>query len=579
MPLAAPRSGCQRTDGRRSTYPDTLGGFARSESDAGVWHVLDPHASRFRPRSAPLQPETRYARAGDLRIAYQVVGDGPMDLMLVDQWFSNVVAQWRLPPLARFIERLATFSRVILLDKRGTGVSDPVPLGGFPTLEEWMDDIHTVLEAVGSERTALLSGAGASLLTILFAATHPDRTSALILVDGYPRISAAPGYVPGLPRIWRPKKRSGYALAGGKESCSISWLRRRRAILRCGGATRSTRVCQGVPGWPWPSRCSIKATSDTSCASVRVPTLILNHARSARVPPAIGAFLADQVPGARHVEIPGTANLIWAGDQEAVLAEVQEFLTGMRPHVEPDRVLATVLFTDIIDSTSRAAELGDTRWRHLLEAHREIIRAELDRFRGREIDTTGDGFLATFDGPARAIRCAVAICSAVRPLGLEVRAGLHTGESSSLARRSAGSQYTSAPEWPPWPAPARSSSPARSRIWWQGRGSSSRTVARTSSRAFRASGAYWPSSAVSWPIPDEGCAGRPQMRRPPGAVRDTVDRDVLRVVPAARPGGEPRQHLADPPGMLAEPRVIASPDASGALPARWAGPPGSELGG
>jgi class 3 adenylate cyclase len=376
-----------------------------------------------------LQPETRYARAGDLRIAYQVVGDGPLDLMLVDQWFSNVVAQWRLPPLARFIERLASFSRVILVDKRGTGVSDPVPLGGLPTLDDWMDDIHTVLDAVGSERSALLSGAGSSYLTILFAATYPDRTSALILVDGYPRISAAPGYVPGLPPDLPPED-AEHIRAGWGHGVLLDFLAPEEAgdpALR-----RSYAEYESLSGSPGMAVAMIRMLYESDVRqvlpSVRVPTLILNHTRSARIPPAISAFMADQIPGARHVEVPGSSNLIWAGDQEAILGEIQEFLTGIRPHPEPDRVLATVLFTDIIESTRRAAELGDTRWRHLLEAHREIIRAELDRFRGREVDTTGDGFLATFDGPARAIRCAVAICAAVRPLGLEVRAGLHTGE-------------------------------------------------------------------------------------------------------------------------------------------------------
>jgi len=358
-----------------------------------------------------------------------VVGEGPQDVVLIDQWFSNVVGQWHLPPLARFINRLAEFSRVILLDKRGTGVSDPVPLGSLPTLDDWMDDVRTVLDEVGSERTALLSGAGTSYLTLLFAATYPERTSALILVDGYPRISAAPGYIPGLP-AGLPDADAERIRAGWGHGALLGFLDPDEAadpVLR-----RSYSEYESLSCSPEMAVAMIRMLYEGDVRdvlpAVRVPTLVVNHANSARIPPTISAYMADQIPNAKRVEIPGTANLIWAGDQEAVLAEVQEFLTGNRPHPEPDRVLATVLFTDIVESTRKAAEIGDARWRDLLEAHRKLVRMELDRHRGREIDVTGDGFLATFDGPARAIRCAVAIRDAVRSLGLEIRAGLHTGE-------------------------------------------------------------------------------------------------------------------------------------------------------
>jgi len=292
-----------------------------------------------------------------------------------------------------------------------------------------MDDLRAVLDEVGSERTALLSGAGTSYLTILFAATYPERTSALILVDGYPRISAAPGYVAGLPAGLPPEDaeriRAGWghgALLGllAPEDADDTALRRSYSEYESLSCSPEMAVAMIQMLYAGDVRDVLPA--------VRVPTLIVNHAGSARIPAAISDYLAEHIPGARHVEVPGSSNLIWAGDQEAVLAEVEEFLTGIRPHPEPDRVLATVLFTDIVDSTRRAAELGDKRWRHLLEAHRELVRAELDRYRGREIDAAGDGFLATFDGPARAIRCAVAITNAVRGLALEIRAGLHTGE-------------------------------------------------------------------------------------------------------------------------------------------------------
>jgi class 3 adenylate cyclase len=352
-----------------------------------------------------------------------------MDITLVDQWFSNVVAQWRLPPLARFVDRLASFSRVILLDKRGTGLSDPVPLGGLPTLDEWMDDIRTVLDAVGSERTALLSGAGASFLTILFAATYPDRTSALILVDGYARISAAPDYLPGLPARL-PQEDAERIRAGWGSGALLDILAPGEAgdlALR-----KSYSEYESLSASPGMAVAMIRMLYESDVrdvlSAVRVPTLIIHHADSARIPPVLSRYLVEHIADARSVELPGSANLIWAGDQEAVLSEVQEFLTGVRPHAESDRVLATVLFTDIVGSTARAAELGDARWRHMLESHHQFGRAELDLHRGREIDTAGDGFLATFDGPARAIRCASAICDSVRSIGLEVRAGLHTGE-------------------------------------------------------------------------------------------------------------------------------------------------------
>ena len=386
-----------------------------------------------------MPPETRYARVGSLNIGYQTVGDGPLDVALVDQWFSNVIGQWHLPPLARFINRLTEFSRVILLDKRGTGVSDPVPLGHLPTLDDWMDDLRTVLDEVGSERTALLSGAGTSYLTLLFAATYPERTSALILVDGYPRISAAPGYIPGLPS-GLPDADAERIRAGWGHGALLGFLApgdADDAVLR-----RSYSEYESLSCSPEMAVAMIRMLYEGDVRdvlpAVRVPTLIVNHSHSARIPAAISAYMAEHIPNAKRVEIPGSANLIWAGDQEAVLAEVQEFLTGIRPHPEPDRVLATLLFTDIVESTRHAAEIGDTRWRHLLDAHRGLVRVEIDRYRGREIETTGDGFLATFDGPARAIRCAVAIRGAVRALDLEIRAGLHTGEIELMDNKIGG---------------------------------------------------------------------------------------------------------------------------------------------
>jgi class 3 adenylate cyclase len=375
------------------------------------------------------RPETRYARSGDLHLAYQTLGEGPIDVLFVDQWWSNVDAQWDVPPLARMLERVASFSRLILLDKRGTGLSDPVPLGGLPTLEEWMDDIRAVLDEVGSERTALLSGIGASYLTILFAATYPQRTSALVLIDGYARLLGADDYLPRLPREFPPVEGENIRAGWGRgvllerlapNEASDPAIVQAFAAYERQSASPGTALAMLKMLYAGDVRALLPA--------IRVPTLVIGHAASARIPIEHSRYLADHIPAARYLELPGNENLAWAGDQSRLLAEIQEFLTGARPRVEPDRVLATILFTDIVDSTRIASEVGDGRWRSLMAAHDQIARAELERHRGTEIHTTGDGFLATFDGPARAIRCAAAIRDALRPIGLGVRSGLHTGE-------------------------------------------------------------------------------------------------------------------------------------------------------
>jgi class 3 adenylate cyclase len=375
------------------------------------------------------RPETRYARSGDVHVAYQTLGDGPIDVVFIDQWWSNVDTQWEVPPLAGMLDRLASFSRLILLDKRGTGLSDPVPLGGLPTLEEWMDDIRAVLDAVCSERAALLSGVGASYLTILFAATYPNRTSALVLIDGYARLLGADDYLPWLPRAFPPEE---------GESIRAGWGRGILLKRLAPDEANDPAIVQAFAAYerqsasPGTGKAMLQALYEADVRlvlpAIQVPTLVIAHAQSARIPIEHSRYLAEHIAGATYVELPGNANLPWAGDQARLVAEVQEFLTGDRPREEPDRVLATVLFTDIVGSTKRAAELGDHRWRSLLAAHDRAARTELERHRGREIDTTGDGFLAVFDGPARAIRCAAAIRDAVAVLGLEIRSGLHTGE-------------------------------------------------------------------------------------------------------------------------------------------------------
>jgi class 3 adenylate cyclase len=352
-----------------------------------------------------------------------------LDVLFVDQWWSNVDAQWDVPPLAHMLERVASFSRLIVLDKRGTGLSDPVPLGRLPTLEEWMDDMRAVLDAVASQRTAVVAGVGASYLAILFAATYPERTSALVLIDGYSRLLGDDDYLPWLPRRFPPEEGESIR-AGWGQGVLLQRLAPREAqdpaVLQAFAAYERQSASPGTGS----AMLKMLYEGDVRkvLPAIRVPTLVIGHARSARVPVAHSRYLAEHIADARYVELPGDENLPWAGDQTALLSEVQEFLTGVRPREVPDRVLATVLFTDIVESTRRAAEVGDQRWRSLLAAHDRAVRAEIDRYRGREIQTTGDGFLAIFDGPARAIRCAAAIREAIQPFGLEVRFGLHTGE-------------------------------------------------------------------------------------------------------------------------------------------------------
>jgi class 3 adenylate cyclase len=374
-------------------------------------------------------PETRYAKSGDVNIAYQVIGDGPGDIVLVDQWFSHVEAMWDVPPLARLLERLARFSRVLVFDKRGTGLSDPVPITSLPSIEEWMDDVVAVMDAAKSQRAALIAGLASGFMAMTFSATYPERTSALALVDCYARFGQAPDYPWGgsaeelARRVDAVRERWGKGLMLDEFAPSAAADSYLRPLW-----SRYERVCAS----PGSALAMVRMFNETDVRhvlpSIRVPTLVVHRAEAVRIASAHSRYLAEHIAGARYVEVPGIDNLIWAGDQDAISAEIQEFITGVRPAPEPDRVLATVLFTDIVDSTKLAAELGDRRWTDVLRRHDAAVRSELERFRGRKIKNTGDGVLATFDGPARAIRCAAAIGMGVRPLELEIRAGLHTGE-------------------------------------------------------------------------------------------------------------------------------------------------------
>lgn len=384
-------------------------------------------------------PQTRYAKSGDVHIAYQVVGEGPLDLVFIPGWISHVDLWWEEPAFARFFARLASFTRLILFDKRGTGLSDPVPLTQLPTLEERMDDVRAVMDAAGSGRAAFLGVSEGGVMALLFAATYPQRTRALTLYGSYARISWAPDYPHGFPRadyeklVKRVEKGWGTGMTlkywapshKGDERLQQTWARFERLGASPGASLTLLTMNYEIDVRP-------------ILPTVGVPTLVLHRRDDRLVPVQHGRYLAEHVRGARYVELPGTDHAFFTGDTEALLAEIQEFLTGARPQPEPDRVLATVLFTDIVGSSERAAELGDHRWRDLLDSYYAAVRRQLDRFRGREIDTAGDGVFATFDGPARAIRCGAAIASGARQLGFEVRAGVHTGECEVIGDKVGG---------------------------------------------------------------------------------------------------------------------------------------------
>jgi pimeloyl-ACP methyl ester carboxylesterase len=371
--------------------------------------------------------EVRFARSGDIDVAYRVVGNGPIDLVYVSGAYTHLEIMWELPQYRRYCERLAEFTRLITFDKRGMGMSDRVP--GATTLEERMDDIRAVMDAAGSERATIMGESEGGPLSILFAAAHPERTVGLILQgaevrertdDDWPWGEATEDefeeYAASIPELWGKGRGMPFLVPSlGDPPWAREWLSR----LALNASTPAS--------WEAFARMAFGIDVRDVVPSINVPTLIVHavddqvcHVENAR-------FLARTIPGARYVELPGGDHVPWF-DPDRTLAEIREFLTGTREAKTPDRMLATVLFTDLVGSTARAAELGDRRWRDLLEQHHAAIRRELVRFDGSEMDTAGDGFFATFDGPARAIRCAQSIVETVRPLGLDVRAGLHTGE-------------------------------------------------------------------------------------------------------------------------------------------------------
>jgi len=373
-----------------------------------------------------VQPETRYARSGDVHIAYQVVGEGPLDLVLVPGFVSQLDMQWADAGMARFLRGLASFARLILFDKRGTGLSDPV--GAAPTLEERMDDVRAVMDAVGSERAALFGLSEGGPMSALFAATHPERTAALVLCGSFAVGVDVTRDNPGGERWHQIGATVRNALEHWGEGQLLALfapsLAGWDAYRRVWGGFERAALSPGMARALWQIVSSIDVRH--VLPAIRVPTLVLRRTEDF-MPIGLSRQLADEIPGARFVELPGD-HLPSTGDVEGLVGEIRSFLTGVREEPSADRVLATVLFTDIVGSTARAAAVGDRAWRDLLGDYHGLVRGELARFRGREVKTLGDGFLATFDGPGRAIHCACAIRDRVRPLGMQVRAGLHTGE-------------------------------------------------------------------------------------------------------------------------------------------------------
>ena len=370
-------------------------------------------------------PETRYAQSNELSVAYQVIGEGPIDLVFVPGFVSHLELNWENPVSARFFRRLASFARLIIFDKPGTGLSDPL-LGAPPTLDQRMDDVRAVMDAAGSERAALFGLSEGGPMSMLFAATHPGRATHLVLFGTFSHASA--GSTIGdqffsrfdfetMRREWG----SGRFLLEhfvpslvGNAAVLKTFARIERMSASPAMAAAVLRMVREIDVRP-------------ALSAINVPTLVM-HRRDEFLPIEGAREMARAIPGARMVELEGNDHFPWLGDSEKVVAEVEQFVTGTRASVETDRVLATVLFTDIVDSTRVAASAGDAAWKAILGRHDAIVREQIAAFRGREIKTTGDGFLATFDRPAASIRCATNIVEAVRSCGVEVRAGLHTGE-------------------------------------------------------------------------------------------------------------------------------------------------------
>jgi class 3 adenylate cyclase len=384
-------------------------------------------------------PATHYVKSDGIHIAYQVLGEGPFDLLFVPGFISNVEAIWRSPDLSAFFRRLASFCRLILFDKRGTGMSDRG--SQIFTLEQRMHDVQAILDEVGSKQAALFGASEGGPMSLLYAATYPQRTSALVLYGSYAKRSWAPDYPFGWnEEQWQRVLDDIEHHWGTPQALSIA--------MRLPSAASDRDTAERIASYfrasasPGAAAAIMRMNREIDVRHVlsatRVPTLVLHRASDQVIDVRHARYLAQHIPGAKLIEFPGEVHSPWLGDRDAVLDAVEQFLTGRRRVHEPERLLATVLFADIVGSTERAAALGDNPWRKLLEAFYARVREALQVYRGREISTAGDGFLAAFDGPARAIRCAGAIRDGVRPLNLEVRCGLHTGECEVVGNDLAG---------------------------------------------------------------------------------------------------------------------------------------------
>jgi class 3 adenylate cyclase len=383
-----------------------------------------------------LDAPTQYAKSGDVHIAYRVFGEGPRDIVIIPGTASHVELYWEFPPNAYMLRRLASFARVIVFDKRGQGLSDRV---GEQTLEERTGDVIAVMDAAGSERATIYGWSEGGAMSLMFAATYPERTDGLVLVGAFASMRGQPWALP--PDLFEAalhhtEEHWGQGVlvtinapSRAKDEAFVRWWAQLERAAASPGAVLSLLranyeidVCHILP-------------------TIQAPTLIFHREGDALVPVAAGRYLAQHIAGAKYVELPGEDHLIQTLDEEVLdrlLDEIEEFITGTRQRPEPDRVLATLMFTDVVGSTERASQLGDRQWRELLAGFYAAVRKELAAFRGHEVNTTGDGLLATFDGPARAVRCADAIRDRVRPLGLQVRTGLHTGECELVGDDVAG---------------------------------------------------------------------------------------------------------------------------------------------
>jgi class 3 adenylate cyclase len=371
-----------------------------------------------------MEAQIKYAKSGDVHIAYRIFGDGPRDMVLIPGTLSHVELYWEAGASEYLLKRLTSFARVIVFDKRGQGLSDRV---AEQTLDERIGDVRAVMDAAGSKCATIYGWSEGGPMCLMFSATYPERTLALVLYGTFASIKDPPFAVTA--EQWEQSLRETEAhwgegsLVAANAPSQVNNGAFVRAVARLERASASPSSILAL------MRANYELDVRHILPSIHVPTLILHRKGDALVPVEAGRYLAEHIPGAKYVEIPGTDHTVTDNDTQDVIAdEIEEFMTGARHRPEPDRVLATVMFTDIVGSTERAAELGDSRWRELLNNYYAVVRKELTTFRGREVNTAGDGLLATFDGPARAIRCACSVRERVRPLGLQVRAGLHTGE-------------------------------------------------------------------------------------------------------------------------------------------------------